>query len=82
MSLLASWLASSPPDAAVEIAPERVSAATMRAVIHLNVESHATKRCLRSCCRLAGHLNIRPDDGDECRAHGTGSLKGASAVSR
>ena len=29
MSLLASWLASPPPDAAVEIAPTRVSAATM-----------------------------------------------------
>jgi Tfp pilus assembly PilM family ATPase len=29
MSLLASWLASPPPDAAVEISPERVSVATM-----------------------------------------------------
>ncbi len=29
MSLLASWLASPPPDAAVEIAPERVAAATI-----------------------------------------------------
>ena len=29
MSLLASWLASPPPDAAVEIAPERVSAASL-----------------------------------------------------
>src|SRR5688500_11685735 len=29
MSLLHSWLASPPPDAAVEIAPERVSAATL-----------------------------------------------------
>ena len=29
MSLLASWLASPPPDAAIEIAPARVSAATM-----------------------------------------------------
>jgi type IV pilus assembly protein PilM len=29
MSLFASWLASPPPDAAVEIAPERVSAATL-----------------------------------------------------
>ena len=31
MSLLASWLASPPPDAAVEIAPERVSAASITA---------------------------------------------------
>lgn len=31
MSLLASWLASPPPDAAVEIAPERVAAATIAA---------------------------------------------------
>src|SRR5688500_4164817 len=44
MSLLASWLASSPPDAAVEIAPERVSAATMAGRgSSLNVESHATE---------------------------------------
>ncbi len=44
MSLLASWLASSPPDAAVEIAPERVSAATMASRgATLNVESHATE---------------------------------------
>ena len=44
MSLLASWLASSPPDAAVEIAPERVSAATMASRgSSLNVESHATE---------------------------------------
>ncbi len=31
MSMLSSWLASPPPDAAVEIAPERVSAATISA---------------------------------------------------
>src|SRR5688500_20118439 len=44
MSLLASWLASSPPDAAVEIAPERVSAATMSGRgTSLNVQSHATE---------------------------------------
>jgi Tfp pilus assembly PilM family ATPase len=44
MSLLASWLASSPPDAAVEIAPERVSAATMAGRgTSLNVQSHATE---------------------------------------
>ena len=44
MSLLASWLASSPPDAAVEIAPERVSAATMTGRgTSLNVQSHATE---------------------------------------
>jgi type IV pilus assembly protein PilM len=44
MSLLASWLASSPPDAAVEIAPERVSAATMAGRgSSLNVQSHATE---------------------------------------
>jgi Tfp pilus assembly PilM family ATPase len=44
MSLLASWLASSPPDAAVEIAPERVSAATMTGRgTGLNVQSHATE---------------------------------------
>ena len=44
MSLLASWLASSPPDAAVEIAPERVSAATMvGGGSSLTVESHATE---------------------------------------
>jgi hypothetical protein len=29
MSLLASWLSSPPPDAAIEIAPERVSAAAL-----------------------------------------------------
>jgi type IV pilus assembly protein PilM len=44
MSLLASWLASSPPDAAVEIAPERVSAATLAGRgTALNVQSHATE---------------------------------------
>jgi Tfp pilus assembly PilM family ATPase len=44
MSLLASWLASSPPDAAVEIAPERVSAATMAGRgTSLAVQSHATE---------------------------------------
>ena len=44
MSLLATWLASSPPDAAIEIAPERVSAATMASRgTSLNVQSHATE---------------------------------------
>ena len=44
MSLLTSWLASPPPDAAIEIAPERVSAATMVSRgSSLNVESHATE---------------------------------------
>jgi type IV pilus assembly protein PilM len=44
MSLLASWLASSPPDAAVEIAPERVSAATMASRgTGQTVQSHATE---------------------------------------
>ena len=44
MSLLATWLASSPPDAAVEIAPERVSAATMAGRgSSPNVQSHATE---------------------------------------
>jgi type IV pilus assembly protein PilM len=44
MSLLATWLASPPPDAAIEIAPERVSAATMaRRGTSLNVQSHATE---------------------------------------
>ena len=44
MSLLASWLAGSPPDAAVEIAPERVSAATLAGRgTNLSVQSHATE---------------------------------------
>ncbi|MGH7553463.1 MAG: type IV pilus biogenesis protein PilM [Longimicrobiales bacterium] len=44
MSLLSSWLASSPPDAAVEISPERVSAATMASRgSSLNIQSHATE---------------------------------------
>src|SRR5688572_9340262 len=44
MSLLASWLAGSPPDAAVEIAPERVSAATLAGRgANLSVQSHATE---------------------------------------
>jgi Tfp pilus assembly PilM family ATPase len=44
MTLLASWLASSPPDAAVEIAPERVSAATMSGRgAGLHVQSHAVE---------------------------------------
>ena len=42
MSLLTSWLASPPPDAAVEIAPERVSAATVVARgTHLALQSYA-----------------------------------------
>ena len=44
MSVLASWLASSPPDAAIEIAPERVSAATVGGRgSSFTVESHATE---------------------------------------
>jgi type IV pilus assembly protein PilM len=44
MSVLASWLASPPPDAAVEITPERVSAATIGGRgSSLNVQSHATE---------------------------------------
>jgi len=44
MSLLATWLASSPPDAAIEIAPERVSAATMASRgSSPTVQSHATE---------------------------------------
>ena len=45
MSLLASWLASPPPDAAVEIAPERVSAATLRgaAGTSLAVQAYAVE---------------------------------------
>lgn len=43
MSLLASWLASPPPDAAVEISPERVSVATLATRGgSLVVHSHAT----------------------------------------
>ena len=44
MSLLASWLASPPPDAAVEIAPERVSAATLVAR-----GSRGARLAVRSC---------------------------------
>jgi type IV pilus assembly protein PilM len=44
MSLLASWLASPPPDAAVEITPTRVSAATMTSRrAHLAVQSYAVE---------------------------------------
>jgi type IV pilus assembly protein PilM len=47
MNLLASWLASPPPDAAVEIAPTRVSAATVvpsaSAAAGLAVRSHAVE---------------------------------------
>ena len=44
MSLLASWLASPPPDAAVEITPERVSAATLVSRgAALVVQSHAAE---------------------------------------
>ena len=44
MSLLASWLASPPPDAAVEIAPERVSAASMVVRGHaLAVQAYAVE---------------------------------------
>src|SRR4026208_2236924 len=44
MSVLASWLAARPPVAAVEIAPERVSAATIVSRgSSLNIESHATE---------------------------------------
>ena len=47
MSLLASWLASPPPDAAVEIAPERVSAAVLvdrgTRGTHLAVKSYASE---------------------------------------
>ena len=43
MSLLASWLASPPPDAAVEISPERVSVATLATRSgSLFIQSHAT----------------------------------------
>ena len=44
MSLLASWLASPPPDAAIEIAPERVSAAVIALRSgQLVVSSHASE---------------------------------------
>jgi len=44
MSLLASWLASPPPDAAIEIAPERVSAAVVTSRSgHLVVSGHASE---------------------------------------
>lgn len=44
MSLLATWLASPPPDAAVEISPERVSIATLATRgSNLIVQAHATE---------------------------------------
>ena len=59
MSLLASWLASPPPDAAVEITPTWVSAATMTsrrggpAIQSYAVEGAARARCCRVACVAA-----------------------------
>ena len=63
MSLLTSWLASSPPDAAIEIAPDRVSGATMAGRRSgSDIQSHATEALPAGAvvASISGHNILEP----------------------